>query len=166
MRVILAEDSTAQRGIIKQMLSQLGYGDVVEAVDGVEAWEHLCSEPFELLLTDWNMPRMSGLELLEKIRQLDPELPIIVMTAWGTVGLAVAAMQAGASDFIEKPWDNERLLSVLRNQLALADSQRRGNRLAEENRVLKASAEDSDLIAESAAPTRNGLRRAMKIRAL
>ena len=67
------------------------------------------------------------MELLAEIRRIEPQLPIVVMTAWGTVGLAVAAMQAGAADFIEKPWDNERLLSILRNQLALADSQRRGN---------------------------------------
>src|SRR5690606_22466877 len=83
------------------------------------------------------------------VRQLEPELPVIVMTAWGTVDIAVAAMREGASDFIEKPWDNQRLLSVLRNQVELGRALRLARRLQAEKDLLHAA--DGDFIAESAA---------------
>src|SRR5205823_7319140 len=75
-----------------------------------------------------------GLDLLNKIRAVDPTLPVVVMTAWGSVDLAVEAMRRGARDFIQKPWDNARLLTVLRTQVALAQALRRGQRLEAENR--------------------------------
>ena len=60
MKVLIAEDSNAMRGIIREMMMRLGYDDIVEAEDGQQAWDHLTEQPFDLLLTDWNMPRMSG----------------------------------------------------------------------------------------------------------
>ncbi len=86
---------------------------------------------FDAALIDLNYARdttsgTEGLDLLARLRQSDPHLPVIVMTAWATVGLAVEAMRAGARDFIEKPWDNQRLLSVVRNQLELGRALRRG----------------------------------------
>ena len=78
-----------------------------------------------------------GLALLAGLRRADPNLPVVVMTAWGSIELAVAAMRSGAQDFIEKPWDNTRLVSVLRNQLRLGSLQRRQERLEAENRLLR-----------------------------
>jgi DNA-binding NtrC family response regulator len=78
-----------------------------------------------------------GLDLLARIRDLDATLPVIVMTAWGTVDLAVEAMRRGARDFVQKPWDNDRLLAIVRTQVELARALRRGQRLEAENRALR-----------------------------
>src|SRR6266508_3755069 len=91
-----------------------------------------------------------GLDLLARIRELDATLPVIVMTAWGTVDLAVEAMRRGARDFVQKPWDNTRLLTTLRTQIALGRALRRGQRLEAENRILRQDGEP-EMIAESAA---------------
>jgi DNA-binding NtrC family response regulator len=89
-----------------------------------------------------------GLALLSGLRRVDPGLPVIVMTAWGSIDLAVAAMRNGAQDFIEKPWDNTRLITVLRNQLRLGSMQRRQQRLEAENHLLRDA--PAVLVAESA----------------
>ncbi len=78
-----------------------------------------------------------GLDLLARIQEIDPSLPVIVMTAWGTVDLAVEAMRHGARDFVQKPWDNARLLTTLRTQIALGSAIRQGQRLEAENRILR-----------------------------
>jgi DNA-binding NtrC family response regulator len=108
---------------------------------------------FDALLIDLNYTRdttsgQEGLELLRSVRLLEPELPVIVMTAWGTVGVAVTAMREGASDFIEKPWDNQRLLSVLRNQVELGRALRVARRLKAEKDLWRAG--NGDFIADSA----------------
>ncbi|MGH9881961.1 MAG: sigma-54-dependent transcriptional regulator, partial [Pyrinomonadaceae bacterium] len=97
-----------------------------------------------------------GLDLLTKIQAKDSTLPVVVMTAWGSVDLAVEAMRRGARDFIQKPWDNARLLTVLRTQVELAQALRRGERLEAENLTLRdtagtAGAKPVNLIAESPA---------------
>jgi|APSaa5957512622_1039677.scaffolds.fasta_scaffold21132_2 peptidylprolyl isomerase len=105
MKVMLVEDSTPLRGIIKQMLFKLGYEDVAEAGDGQEAWERLSKEKFELLLTDWNMPRMSGLELLQKVRQA-PELkglPVVMLTTRNNKQDIISAVKAGVNNYVTKP---------------------------------------------------------------
>ncbi|MEN1728779.1 MAG: sigma-54 dependent transcriptional regulator, partial [Pseudomonadota bacterium] len=90
-----------------------------------------------------------GLTLVKQIHALDADLPIIVMTAWASVDVAVEAMRRGARDFVEKPWDNRRLLSILRNQVELGRALLRSKRLEAENDLLRDS--DPDFIAESAA---------------
>ena len=97
---------------------------------------------FDALLLDMNYTRdttsgREGLELLDQLQVLEPTLPIIVMTAWGSVGGAVEAIRRGARDYIEKPWDNSRLLSVLRTQIELGRALRRAQRLDVENRLLR-----------------------------
>lgn len=115
----------------------------------------LREQRFDAALIDLNYSRdttsgAEGLELLRGIKALDAGLPVIVMTAWGTIDIAVEAMRLGAGDFIEKPWDNARLLSVLRNQLALARSRGETAKLQRENEILRGAA-DADFIAESPA---------------
>jgi DNA-binding NtrC family response regulator len=78
-----------------------------------------------------------GLDLLQKIQTLDPMLPVIVMTAWSSVGLAVEAMRRGARDFVQKPWENERLSTIVRTQLELSAALRRGQQLEAENQLLR-----------------------------
>src|SRR5688572_6055567 len=91
-----------------------------------------------------------GLDTVTRIRSFDANTPIVLMTAWGTIGLAVEGMRRGAQDFVQKPWDNERLLTVLRTQVALGRALQRARTLEAENRQLKASGGEA-LIAESAA---------------
>ena len=95
---------------------------------------------------------LEGLSLLSKLQALDTPMPVVVMTAWGTVELAVEAMRRGARDFIQKPWDNERVLAVVRTQVELARALRRSQRLEAENRVLRDQGTNRPtLIAESVA---------------
>jgi DNA-binding NtrC family response regulator len=114
----------------------------------VTAREHV-----DVALVDLNYTRDTtsgeeGLELVDQLRKLHPELPVVVMTAWATVEVAVQAMRRGANDFLEKPWNNQRLLSVIRNQVQLAEARQRGRRLADENAILRAS-DGTSLIATS-----------------
>ncbi len=110
---------------------------------------------FDVVLIDLNYARdttsgQEGLDLLANIRALDAELPVVVMTAWGSVELAVEAMRGGARDFVQKPWANERLLSILRTQIELRQALCKGQRLEAENRLLRAPSRPV-LIAESEA---------------
>jgi DNA-binding NtrC family response regulator len=119
------------------------------AIDAVE------SRDFDAVLMDLNYTRdttsgQEGLELLNRIQTLDSTLPVIVMTAWGSVELAVEAMRRGARDFIQKPWDNARLSAILKTQIELGRALRTGQRLEAENRALRAE-RFPQLIAESAA---------------
>ena len=88
-----------------------------------------------------------GLEVIPRIQALDNTLPIVVMTAWATIDLAVEAMKRGARDFVPKPWDNERLLAIVRTQIELAGALRKGRRLEAANQLLRGSA--PNMIAES-----------------
>ena len=111
---------------------------------------------YDVLLMDLNYARdttsgQEGLELLDRLRQADADLPVVVMTAWGSVELAVEAMRKGARDFVEKPWDNNRLLAILRTQVALRRALRRGQILEAENRALREEDEHVRLIARSEA---------------
>ncbi len=110
---------------------------------------------FDVVIMDLNYTRdttsgQEGLDLLSRIQAIDSVLPVIVMTAWATVGLAVEAMRGGARDFVQKPWENERLLTIVKTQIDLSNAIRRGMRLEAENRLLRAEGVPS-LIAESQA---------------
>ena len=109
-------------------------------------WSSTRSSPatFDALLLDLNYTRdttsgREGLDLLSQIRSHESQLPVIVMTAWANVELAVEAMRRGANDFIQKPWDNARLLTILRTQIDLYNAVRRATRLEAENRLLRAA---------------------------
>lgn len=110
---------------------------------------------FDLVIIDLNYERNTtsgkeGLELIEELSGIDETMPIVVMTAWGTIELAVEAMRLGARDFIQKPWDNAKVLATVRSQLALCRALRAGWQLQEENRTLKAD-RASPVVAESPA---------------
>jgi DNA-binding NtrC family response regulator len=110
---------------------------------------------YDAVLIDLNYARdttsgLEGLDLLQRIPALDATLPIVVMTAWASVESVVEAMRRGAYDYVEKPWDNARLLATLRNAVALGKAQRRSLKLESENRALR-SAPRPELIAESSA---------------
>ena len=105
--------------------------------------ESLASEFYDAVLIDLNYTRdttsgQEGLDLLSEIVALDSNMPVIVMTAWGNVGLAVEAMRRGARDFIQKPWENERLLAILRTQVELHRALQRTQQLEAEARLLRA----------------------------
>jgi DNA-binding NtrC family response regulator len=116
--------------------------------------EALAHESFDGVLIDLNYTRdttsgQEGLDLVARIKEIDAQLPVVVMTAWGNIDLAVEAMRRGAGDFIQKPWENARLLSILRTQLELHRSQKRTQWLEAENRLLRATGAP-DLIASAA----------------
>ncbi|MGE0401346.1 MAG: response regulator, partial [Kofleriaceae bacterium] len=95
------------------------------------------AEAFDVCLLDLNYTRdttsgREGMDLLARLRDLDPSLPVVVMTAWGSIEGAVEAIQRGARDYVQKPWDNARLVATLRSQLELSRALRAANRLAAE----------------------------------
>jgi DNA-binding NtrC family response regulator len=150
-RILIADD---QRDVLEALQLLLkGEPFEVETVASPPAvLAALGRSAFDALLIDLNYTRdttsgQEGLDLLRSVRLLEPELPVIVMTAWGTVDVAVTAMREGASDFIEKPWDNQRLLSVLRNQVELGRALRLARRLKAEKDLWHA--DDGDFIAAS-----------------
>jgi DNA-binding NtrC family response regulator len=151
-RVLVADDQRDVLDALKLLLKGEPF-EVETATSPAAVQAAVARAPFDALLMDLNYTRdttsgREGLELLEAVRRLEPELPVIVMTAWGTIDVAVAAMRAGASDFIEKPWDNQRLLSVLRNQVELGRALRTARRLQAEKDLLQAG--KGEFIAESA----------------
>ena len=141
-RLLIADDQPHILEALRLLLKPEGY--VVESAQSpAEILEKLACADFDGLLIDLNYSRdttsgREGLDLISGIRQRDAHLPILVMTAWANVDLAVEAMRRGASDFIQKPWENPRLLTILRTQLELFHLQRRSQRLEAENRLLRA----------------------------
>ncbi len=150
--LLIADD---QRDILEALRLLLkAEGIACVAVDGPSgALDAARRQRFDAALIDLNYTRdttsgAEGLELLRELKKLDAELPVIAMTAWGTIDIAVEAMRLGAGDFVEKPWDNQRLVSIVRNQLALGASRRNERRLAAENALLRGSDEE-EFIADS-----------------
>ncbi len=153
-RLLVADDQPDVLTALRLLLGNEGI-DAVSASSPAGALAAAAASRFDAALIDLNYARdttsgTEGLDLLARLRQTDPNLPVIVMTAWATVGLAVEAMRAGARDFIEKPWDNQRLLSVVRNQMELSRALRRSQQLEAENALLRGNAEPP-VIGESAA---------------
>jgi sigma-B regulation protein RsbU (phosphoserine phosphatase) len=121
MRALIADDQPDVIEALRLLLKQEGY-QIETANSPAAVLDNLSTGDFDLLLMDLNYARdttsgQEGLDLLRSIRQLDSGLPVVVMTAWGSVPLAVEAMRGGAQDFVEKPWDNSQLLSTVRRQI-------------------------------------------------
>jgi DNA-binding NtrC family response regulator len=153
-RILIADDQADVLEALRLLLKGEGYQiDAVTSPAAVIA--ALEARDFDVVIMDLNYTRdttsgQEGLDLLSRIQAIDSVLPVIVMTAWATVGLAVEAMRGGARDFVQKPWENERLLTIVKTQIDLNNAIRRGMRLEAENRLLRAEGVPS-LIAESQA---------------
>jgi DNA-binding NtrC family response regulator len=155
--VLLVDDQADVREALRMLLKSEGIASA-GANGPAEALAMVDGRDFDCAVIDLNYTRDTtsgdeGLALLDQLRQRQPELPVVVMTAWGNVPLVVDALRRGASDFIEKPWDNARVISIVRTQLVLADSLRRQRRLEAENALLRGGS-DSGVIAESPAMRR------------
>jgi DNA-binding NtrC family response regulator len=152
--ILIADDQADVLEALRFLIKGEGYQS--EAVTSpAAALDAVESRDFDAVLMDLNYTRdttsgQEGLDLLNRIQTLDANLPVIVMTAWGSVELAVEAMRRGARDFIQKPWDNARLSAILKTQIELGRALRKGQRLEEENRTLRAE-RFPQLIAQSAA---------------
>lgn len=153
-RILLADDQQDVLEALRLLLKGEGFEiETANSTGGILA--ALESRDFDVVLMDLNYTRdttsgQEGLDLLTRIHAVDAMVPVVVMTAWGTVDLAVEAMRRGARDFIQKPWDNARLLAIVRTQAELSAALRTGQRLEAENRLLRAEGRPV-LIAEAAA---------------
>jgi DNA-binding NtrC family response regulator len=151
-RILVADDQADILSALKLLLKREGF-DVATASSPAGVLDIVAREHVDVALVDLNYSRDTtsgdeGTALVEQLHREHPDLPVIVMTAWATVEVAVKAMRNGANDFLEKPWNNQRLLSVLRNQVQLAEARRHGRRLADENAILRAAG-GTDLVASS-----------------
>jgi len=132
-RLLIADDQRDVLEALRLLLKADGY--LIDAVESPAAVvTALGQREYDAVLIDLNYARdttsgAEGLDLLKQIQQLDAALPVVVMTAWGSVNLAVEAMRRGARDFVEKPWNNERLQAIIRTQVELGRAIRRADRL-------------------------------------
>jgi len=152
--ILVADDQADVLAALRLLLKAEGF-DIATATSPAEVVELLELDEFDCLLLDLNYTRdttsgQEGLDLLPRIKTLDSTLPIIVMTAWGSIESAVEAMRLGARDYIEKPWDNDRLLATISSQLELVQAVRRAQFLEAENEMLR-DADVPELIADSRA---------------
>jgi DNA-binding NtrC family response regulator len=140
-RILIADDQQDVIDALKLLLSDDGY-EVTAARSSAEALDRLEAFDFDLAILDLNYTRdttsgQEGFDLMERIRALDPTLPVLVMTAWSSVAGAVEAMRRGARDYIEKPWDDDKLLAAVRTQVELRRAVRRNQRLQAANQRLQ-----------------------------
>jgi DNA-binding NtrC family response regulator len=153
-RILISDDQADVLEALRLLLKPEGY--VIDTANSpAQLTRALDLKDYDVVLIDLNYARDTtsgeeGLDLLSRIHTADESLPVVVMTAWGSVDVAVEAMRRGARDFIQKPWDNERLLAIMRTQTELGRAIRRGRRLELANQALQADGH-SPLLAESAA---------------
>ncbi len=152
-QVLIADDQPDVLEALRLLLKAEGYR-TESATTPVGILSAIEARDFDVAIMDLNYARdttsgQEGLDLLTKISTIDSTLPVVVMTAWGTIELAVEAMRRGARDFIQKPWENPRLLAIVRTQIELCRTLRNEQRLEAENRLLRAEGRPS-FIAESA----------------
>src|SRR5918996_4502311 len=144
VRILIADDQPDIIDALRLLLIDEDY-EVTPARSPAEALERLEAADFDLAILDLNYTRdttsgQEGFDLIERIRSLDPTLPVLVMTAWSSVPGAVEAMRRGARDYIEKPWDDDKLLAAVRTQVELRRAVRRSQRLQEANQRLQRGA--------------------------
>ena len=140
-RVLIADDQPDVLEALRLLLKAEGFR-IESAGSPAAILEDVDGDDYDVVLMDLNYTRdttsgQEGLDLLSQLRRHDPTLPVVVMTAWGSVEVAVEAMRRGARDFVQKPWENARLLTIVRTQVELARALRRQQRLEAENRSLK-----------------------------
>ena len=140
--ILVADDQEDVLEALRLLLKPEGYR-IKTATSPREVMRLVRKEDFDLLIMDLNYDQdttsgKEGLELIEEVIAIDDIMPVIVMTAWGSIEVAVEAMRLGARDFLEKPWDNPKVLATVKSQLELCKALRLGRQLEEENRTLKA----------------------------
>ncbi len=118
MNILLVDDSRTIRNIQKNVLGQLGYTDIVEAGDGVEAIIKFTEKTPDLMLVDWNMPNMDGLTLVRKIRETNRSVPIIMVTTEAEKSRVLEAIKAGVNNYCVKPFTVESLGEKIRQTMA------------------------------------------------
>jgi DNA-binding NtrC family response regulator len=154
-RILIADDQPDVLEALRLMLKAEGFQ--IESANSPSAvLAALDVRDFDVVIMDLNYTRDTtsgeeGLELLQKVQAVDNTLPVIVMTAWGSVDLAVEAMRRGARDFIQKPWDNARLLAIVQTQAELSQALRRSQKLEAENLLLRNDNRRPTMIADSPA---------------
>jgi DNA-binding NtrC family response regulator len=141
-RLLVADDQPHILEALRLLLIPEGF-ELEMVRSPAMALDALAQGSFDGVLIDLNYTRdttsgQEGLELVSRVKELDSQLPVVVMTAWGNIELAVEAMRRGAGDFIQKPWENPRLLSILKTQMELHRSRKRAQFLEAENRILRA----------------------------
>lgn len=152
-RIVIADDQQDLLESLEIMLEAEGFTTVT--TDSPETLvEAVRRSAFDCALIDLNFTRdttsgSEGIQLLKRLQQLAPKLPVVVMTAWASVDLVVDAMRHGARDFVEKPWSNQRLISVLNTQIELGKTIRERDRLREHNQVLQASGREPPFVAQA-----------------
>ncbi len=127
--ILIVDDEAKMRHILRIMLEMKGY-KVDEAGDGIEALEKIKETPYDLVIADIKMPRMDGMELLKAIQEMDYPIPVVFITAYGSIESAVEAMRAGAVDYITKPFEEEKILLTVERALGIS-------RIMDEKRALK-----------------------------
>lgn len=153
-RILIADDQPDVLEALRLLLKGEGF-QIDTVTTPASIIEAVSRQDFDAVLMDLNYTRdttsgQEGLDALRRVQAIDGALPIIVMTAWGSVDLAVEAMRRGARDFVQKPWDNPRLLSILRTQVDLGHALRKGEQLEAENRMLRGESRPL-IVAESSA---------------
>jgi DNA-binding NtrC family response regulator len=153
-RILVADDQPDVLEALRLLLKAEGY-QIETAKSPAAVLKAIEARDFSLAIIDLNYARdttsgQEGLDLLSKLQAADSSLPVVVMTAWASVDIAVEAMRRGAKDFITKPWENPRLISIVKNQIELAGAVRAYRRLEQENQILRGKG-GPNLIAQSAA---------------
>src|SRR5580765_5099761 len=116
-KLLIVDDEPGYRDVLKAIFQADGYS-VTTAIDGRAAFAHLKSKKFDLIISDVRMPDIDGIELLKGAREIDPEIGVVLMTAFGTVDTAREAFKLGADDFIQKPFNNDELKTIVKRTLA------------------------------------------------
>ena len=132
--ILVVDDEKNYTLVMAALLSDEGF-NTLTAESGASALTYIENEELDLVLTDMTMPGMDGIELLSRVKEARPEIPVVMMTAFGTVEKAVEAMKKGAFDYITKPFKNEELLRIIRKALEMG-------RLLKQNRELTKALED------------------------
>src|SRR5919197_979566 len=135
-KILIADDQPDVLAALRLLLKGESY-DIITAASPSEVLKVVERQELDLILIDLNYTRdttsgSEGLDLLSRLRAIDATLPVVVMTAWGSVDLAVEAMRRGARDFIQKPWENARVLAIIRTQVELGHALRTARKLEAE----------------------------------
>ncbi|MDB4010824.1 sigma-54 dependent transcriptional regulator [Polaribacter sp.] len=143
-KILIIEDEAAIRRVLKKIISEENEGyEVEEAADGLQGLEMILNNDYDLVLCDIKMPKMDGVEVLEKVKKVKPEIPILMISGHGDLDTAVNTMRLGAFDYISKPPDLNRLLNTVRNALDKKEL------IVENKRLKKKVSKNYEMIGES-----------------